>query len=81
MHKRMGGHRSKFYEIIHGRAVDITSDEYSLGVNLTDHGLRKHKDFNENVNTFILKNCSPSQLEAKPKEKTYIHLLRSLRPN
>ena len=57
----MDGHRSKFYEIIDGRAVDITSDEYSLGVHLIDHGLGKHTDFNENFNTFILENCSPSQ--------------------
>ena len=78
MHKRMDGHRSKFYEIIDGRAVDITSDEYSLGVHLIDHGLGKHTDFNENFNTFILENCSPSQLEVK--ENKYIHLLRSLRP-
>ena len=78
LHKRMDGHRSKFYEIIDGRAVDITSDEYSLGVHLIDHGLGKHTDFNENFNTFILENCSPSQLEVK--ENKYIHLLRSLRP-
>jgi len=79
LHKRMDGHRSKFYEIIDGRAVDITSDEYSLGVHLVDHGLGNHSDFNENFKTFILENCSPSQLEVK--ENKYIHLLRSLRPH
>ena len=79
LHKRLDGHRSKFYEIIDGRAVDITSDEYSLGVHLIDHGLGKHTDFNENLKTFILENCSPSQLEVK--ENKYIHLLRSLRPH
>jgi hypothetical protein len=76
LHKRVDGHRSKFYEIIDGRAVDITSDEYSLGVHLIDHGLGKHTNFNEN---FILENCSPSQLEVK--ENKYIHLLLSLRPH
>ena len=38
LHKRMDGHRSKFYEITDGRSVDITSDEYSLGLHLVDHG-------------------------------------------
>ncbi|KAL5255716.1 hypothetical protein ACHWQZ_G011068 [Mnemiopsis leidyi] len=78
LHKRMDGHRSKFYEIIDGRAVDITSDEYSLGVHLVDHGLGVHTDFNETFRTFILENCSPSALEVK--ENNYIHLLNSLRP-
>ena len=78
LHKRMDGHRSKFYEIIDGRAVDITSDEYSLGVHLVDHGLGTHTDFNDTYKTFILENCSPSQLEVK--ENKYIHLLKSLRP-
>ncbi len=78
LHKRMDGHRSKFYEIIDGRAVDITHDDYSLGVHLLDHGLNIHTDFNDNLQTFILENCSPSQLEAK--ENKYIHLLRTLRP-
>ena len=78
LHKRMDGHRSKFYEIIDGRAVDITSDEYSLGVHLVDHGLGVHTDFNDTFKTFILENCSPSTLEVK--ENNYIHLLNSLRP-
>jgi hypothetical protein len=47
LHKRMDGHRSKFYEIIDGRAVDITSNEYSLGVHLLDQGLGTHADFND----------------------------------
>ena len=74
----MDGHRSKFYEIVDGRAFDITSDEYSLGVHLIDHGLGVHTDFNETFRTFILENCSPSTLEVK--ENNYIHLLNSLRP-
>jgi len=74
----MDGHRSKFYEIIDGRSVDITSDEYSLGLHLIDHGLGMHNDFNDTLKTFILENCSPSMLEVK--ENNYIHLLNPLRP-
>ena len=78
LHKRMDGHRSKFYEIIDGRSVDITSDEYSLGLHLVDHNLGMHSDFNDTYRTFILENCSPFTLEVK--ENSYIHLLKSLRP-
>ena len=74
----MDGHRSKFYEIIDGRSIDITSDEYSLGLHLVDHGLGMHNDFNDTYKTFILENCSPFTLEVK--ENSYIHLLKSLRP-
>jgi hypothetical protein len=74
----MDGHRSEFYEIIDGRAVDITSDEYSLEVHLVDQGLGTHTDFNDPYKTFMQENCSPSQLEVKDNE--YIHLLRPLRP-
>ena len=75
---RMDGHRSKFYEIIDGRAIDITKDEYSLGIHLLDHGLENHADFETNFKTFILENCSPKVLEEK--ENKYIHLLKTLRP-
>ena len=78
LHKRMDGHRAKFYEIIDGRSVDITSDEYSLGLLLVDHDLVMHNDFNDTFRTFILENCSPFTLEVK--ENRYIHLLKSLRP-
>ena len=79
LHIRMDGHRAKFYEIIDGRAVDITSDEYSLGVHLLDHGLRDHGDFNKYFDVCIIENSSPKLLEVK--ENKYIHLLKTLRPH
>ncbi len=75
----MDGHRSKFYDIIGGKTVDITDDDYSLGLHLLDHGLGAHNDFNNCFQTFILENCSPSILETK--ELKYIHLLKALRPH
>ena len=75
----MDGHRSKFYEIIDGRAVDITKDEYSLGIHLLDHGLENHTDFDKYYQTFILENCSPRTLDEK--ENKYIHILNTLRPH
>ena len=65
LHKTMDGHRSKFYEIVDGRSIDITSDEYYLGLHLVDHGLGMHSDFNDTYKTFILKNRSPFTLEVK----------------
>ena len=79
LNERMNGHRSKFYDIINGKTIDITSDDYSLGLHLIDHGLVAHIDFNSSFQTFILENCSPRQLETK--ENKYIHLLKALRPH
>ena len=81
LHVRLNGHRSKFYEIIHNRAKydDITSDEYSLGLHLVDHGLCENSDFNNNYRCFIVENCSPKQLDVR--EHRYIHLLKTLRPH
>lgn len=78
LHVRMDGHRAKFYEIVNGNVVDITSDDYCLGVHLLDHGLRDHGDFNKFFKVCIVENCSPKLLEYK--ENKYIHLLKSLRP-
>ena len=72
---RMDGHRSKFYEIIDGRAVDITKDEYSLGIHLIDHGLENHADFETNFKTFILETFSPEVFDEK--ENKYIHILKT----
>jgi hypothetical protein len=78
LHIRLDGHRSKFYEIVDGRAVDVTSDEYSLGVHLLDHGLKEHSDFNKHYKVCIIENCAPKLLEVK--ENKYIHALKTLRP-
>ena len=78
LHVRMDGHRAKFYEIIDGRAIDVTDDEYSLGIHLLDHGLERHADFDNNFKTFILENCSPRVIEER--ENKFIHLLKTLRP-
>ena len=78
LHVRLNGHRSKFYELVDGRASDITNDEYSLGVHLVDHGFRDHADFNRVYKISIIENCSPRVIEVK--ENNYIHLLKTLRP-
>ena len=79
LHIRMDGHRSKFYDILNGKVVDITTDECSLGVHLVDHGFRDHGDFNSNYSIIcIVENCSPKLLELK--ENKYIHVLNTLRP-
>ena len=78
LHIRLDGHRSKFYEIANGNTVDVTKDEYCLGLHLADHGLTDHGDFNETFKVFIVENCSPKLLEYK--ENKYIHLLKTLRP-
>ena len=75
----MDCHRSRFYELIDGRAADVTNDEYNLGIHLLDHGFNKHDDFDKIFNVFILENCSPRELEIK--EFKYIHTLKSLRPH
>ena len=57
--------------------MDITKDEYSLGLHLVDHGFDDHNDFNKIFKICIVENCSPRQLEVK--ENKYIHLLKTLR--
>ena len=78
LHERLNGHRSKYYEIIEGRASDVTDDEHSLGIHLVDHGFNSRDDFNNVFKVCILDNCSPKSLEYK--ENQYIHLLNTLRP-
>ena len=76
----MNGHRSKYYEVIEGRAncFDITNDDHSLGKHLVDHGFSNRDDFNKIFKVFIIDNCSPGLLGFK--ENRYIHILRTLRP-
>ena len=78
LHVRLDGHRSKFYEVVEGKPVNITSDDYSLGIHLLDHGLHEHTDFDKHYRVGIVENCSPKLLEVK--ENKYIHLLKVLRP-
>ena len=42
-----------------GDKVDETSDEYSLGLHLLDHGFRQRDDFNKNFHVSIIDNSSP----------------------
>ena len=44
LHERINGHRSKYYEILEGRASDVTDDEHSLGIHLVDHGFNCKDD-------------------------------------
>ena len=80
IHCRMSGHRDNYYKVLRNdEDVDITSDDYSLGLHLVnEHGCTEKDDFDKHYNVQILENCSPSALEKK--EHTYIHKLNTLYP-
>ena len=79
LNTRIGEHRRKFYEILGGKLIDPSDDEYSLGTHLFDHGFRDKNDFNANYSVFIIDICSPKNLEVK--EHKFIHILNTLKPN
>ena len=79
LNTRTGEHRRKFYELLGGKKIDPSDDEYSLGLHLFDHGFRERTDFNDNFRVMILDITSPKSLEVK--EHKYIHLLNTLKPN
>ena len=79
LNTRTGEHRRKFYELLGGKKIDLSDDEYSLGLHLFDHGFRERTDFNDNFRVMILDITSPKSLEVK--EHKYIHLLNTLKPN
>ena len=77
--KRMGGHRECFYQILRNEDVDISKDDYSLGLHLFhEHGLRAPEDFNKHYRVQILEVCSPARIEKK--EHYYIHRYNTLHP-
>ena len=80
IHCRMSGHRDNYYKVLRNdEDVDVTSDDYSLGLHLAnEHGCTEKDDFDRHYNVQILENCSPSALEKK--EHTYIHKLNTLYP-
>ena len=66
LHKRMSGHRDKFYAVLAGGEVDESSDDYSLGLHLVhEHGVDDREDFDKLLSIQIGENCSPSTLEKK----------------
>jgi len=71
-------HRVKYYKLLSGDKVDETSDEYSLGLHLLDHGFKQRDDFNKIFNVSIIDNSSPKTLEVR--EHKYIQLLKTLKP-
>ena len=77
---RIGQHRTHFYEICDGKAVDFTKDDdYSIGLHLFhEHHLSNRFDFKNFLKVCIVDICSPKLLEFK--EHKYIHLLKTLRP-
>ena len=76
---RVGEHRRAFYQVTSGKKIDITNDDFSVGVHLyNDHGLTNRLDFNKHCTVCILDIASPYTLEVK--EHKYIHLLKTLRP-
>ena len=79
LHKRMSGHRDKFYAVLTGGEVDESSDDYSLGLHLVhEHGVDDRADFDKLLRVQIVENCSPSSLEKK--EHLYIHKYNTLYP-
>ena len=75
---RIGQHRRAFYRVIDGEMVDVTNDDFSIGVHLYhDHGLASRSDFNDNVSVYIIDNASPKLLAVR--EHLYIHLVGTLR--
>ena len=79
LNARIGEHRRKYNELLGGKKVDPSDDEFSLGIHLFDHGFRDKLDFNINFNVVILEISSPRNLEVK--EHKYIHILNTLKPN
>ena len=77
--KRMGGHRECFYKVLANEVVDLSKDDYSLGLHLVnDHGAVDRENFNESFQVQIVEICSPSSLEKK--EHLYIHKYKTLYP-
>ena len=75
----MGGHRECFYKVLEGGDVDLSSDDYSLGLHLlNDHGATDRRDFNNSFQVQIVEICSPASLEKK--EHLYIHKYKTLYP-
>ena len=73
----MAGHRECFYKVLANEEVDLSSDDYSLGLHLVnDHGAVDRGDFNESFQVHIVENCSPSTLE----KKEHIHKYKTLYP-
>ena len=68
-----------FYKVLANEEVDLSSDDYSLGLHLmNDHGAVDRGDFNETFQVQIVEICSTSTLEKK--EHMYIHKYKTLYP-
>ena len=81
LRKRIGEHRTKFYELLKGKvstALQLDNDDFSLGVHLVDHGFNNKKDFNKIFKVSIIDNASPRTLEVR--ENKFIHILKTIRP-
>ena len=77
--KRMNGHRECYYKLLRNENVDVSSDDYSLGLHLLhEHGLSDPGDFNKHYQVQLMEVCSPSLLEKK--EHNYIHGYNTLYP-
>ena len=77
--KRRGVHRECFYKVLEGRDMDLSSDDYSLGLHLlNDHGATDRRDFDNSFQVQIVEICSPASLEKK--EHLYIHKYKTLYP-
>ena len=76
---RCNGHRSKYYEILRNKDLDLSKDDYSLGLHIHQvHNSVDRTDFNKIYKFSILENCNPSKLEVQ--EHKWIHRLNTLIP-
>ena len=80
MNCRMSGHRDCYYKVLRNdEDVDSLSDDYSLGLHLTnEHNCVDRDDFDKLYNVQVLENCRPADLEKK--EHMYIHKYNTLYP-
>ena len=82
LRERVNDHRGYYYSLLTNPELyetDNGEDSYSLGYHIMhDHGCSSREDFNNMYFVFILKNCSPTNLEIN--EHRLIHVHRSLKP-
>ena len=77
---RIREHRQGYYKVIDGEEIDLTKDDFSLGIHLYHgHGFITRDMFDKTYEVAIVENTSPYNLEVV--EHKYIHKYRTLRPN
>ena len=77
---RLREHRTNYNKVIRGDNIDVTKDDFSLGLHLYhEHGFSSRDSFDNTYEIAIVENGSPYNLETV--EHKFIHKYRTLRPN